>query len=56
MNQLQLNEMLLRARTTGDKLINSGKREEGILTIQVASLVAQRVLALHPDWYKQIDK
>ncbi len=52
MNELELNTFLLKARRYADTLALKGRNDEGNLTIQVASLVAQRVLNNHPEWYK----
>lgn len=53
MTEKYLNQFLLKARRRAERLIKKGKIEEGILNIQIASLVANRVLATHPDWYKK---
>ncbi len=53
MTEKDLNKFLLKARKRAERLIAKGKQEEGILNLQVASLVAVRVLNGRPDWYKK---
>jgi hypothetical protein len=52
MNQIQLNTFLLKARKKADELELQGYRNDALTVIQVASLVANRILIKHPDWYK----